>query len=151
MADNNTSQSNKKKEYKPTKVKNKKATIDKANIIFFVLMIVGLVFFTIILLLKSNSKIYETKFGDDIISTVTLSDSNKIDISVEIDDVTSIQHGTYKEITDDKVDNNYMITINADDEDVSKQETLEMIVEDTTVKLKYEDGSIIEYKERENE
>ena len=147
MGDTNSQYNDKKKEYKPSKNK-KKETINKANIIFFVIMIIGLVLFTIILLIKSNSKTYETKFGDDIISTVTLSGSNKIDIIVEVNEISSVQHGTYKEITDDDIDNNYIITINNEDSSNQKIDLLEMIVEDTILKLKYEDGSIIEYKEK---
>lgn len=147
MEDTNSQSNDKKKEYKPSKNK-KKETINKANIIFFVIMIIGLVLFTIILLIKSNSKTYETKFGDDIISTVTLSGSNKIDIIVEVNEISSVQHGTYKEITDDDIDNNYIITINNEDSSNQKIDSLEMIVEDTILKLKYEDGSIIEYKEK---
>ena len=147
MGDTNSQYNDKKKEYKPSKNK-KKETINKANIIFFVIMIIGLVLFTIILLIKSNSKTYETKFGDDIISTVTLSGSNKIDIIVEVNEISSVQHGTYKEITDDDIDNNYIITINNEDSSNQKIDSLEMIVEDTVLKLKYEDGSIIEYKEK---
>ena len=147
MGDTNSQYNDKKKEYKPSK-NNKKETINKANILFFIIMIIGLVLFTIILLLKSNSKTYETKFGDDIISTVTLSGSNKIDIIVEVNEISSVQHGTYKEITDDDIDNNYIITINNEDSSNQKIDSLEMIVEDTVLKLKYEDGSIIEYKEK---
>ncbi len=139
---NNTQSKDKKTDYKPSK--KKKGSVDKANIIFFVIMIIGLILFTLILLLKSNSKTYTTTFGDNIVSTVKLTGSNNIDISITVDDITSNKHGTYTEITDDKVDNNYKITIDNDDK---KKETLEMVVDESTVTLKYDDGSVVKYKE----
>ena len=117
--------------------------IDKLNVAFFAIMVIGLLLFTIILLLRANTKVYESTFGDNISSTITLSGSNKIELSVTVEEVTQTKSSTYSEIANDDIDNNYLIANNEEDEKLEFR-----MKDDNIIELKYEDGTIVTYKEK---
>ena len=56
----------------------KKGKVDLATIIFFIIMVIGLIVLTIIFLTKPTSKIYSTKYGDKFTVSVEMYSNNKI-------------------------------------------------------------------------
>lgn len=136
------------KEKKPSAAKKPKkkgnSKIDMPTIIFFVVMVVGLIVLTIILLTKPSSKIYEGSYGDFIVMAEVYS-NNKIDLAVDINQERVLQSGTYKEITDDNVENNYEAEFKSDeDESVTK---VTFVIDKDKFTMTYDDGTTVELKE----
>jgi len=136
------------KEKKPSAAKKPKkkgnSKIDMPTIIFFVVMVVGLIVLTIILLTKPSSKIYEGTYGDFIVMAEVYS-NNKIDLAVDINQERVLQSGTYKEITDDNVENNYEAEFKSDgDESVTK---VTFVIDKDKFTMTYDDGTTVELKE----
>ena len=107
-------------------------------------MVVGLIVLTIILLTKPSSKIYEGTYGDFIVMAEVYS-NNKIDLAVDINQERVLQSGTYKEITDDDVENNYEAEFKSDeDESVTK---VTFVIDKDKFTMTYDDGTTVELKE----
>ena len=136
------------KEKKPSAAKKPKkkgnSKIDMPTIIFFAVMVVGLIVLTIILLTKPSSKIYEGTYGDFVVMAEVYS-NNKIDLAVDINQERVLQSGTYKEITDDDVENNYEAEFKSDeDESVTK---VTFVIDKDKFTMTYDDGTTVELKE----
>lgn len=135
------------KKTKPKKKKNSK--VDTPTIIFFAIMIVGLIVLTVILLTKPTSKIYTKDYGQFVVSVEVYS-NNKVDVAVDAGEDRVVQSGTFEEIKDDDVENNYKATFIAEDEETGeKSETVvELVVVDDTLTINYDDGSQVVLKEK---
>jgi len=115
-----------------------KSKVDPLTAIFFAIMIIGLILFTVLYIVKSNSAVYETSFGE-ITSTVEINDLMKtISMKVNVDDQVMKQTGKYTE-----TDDGYKVTF--DDEVVTIK------INEDTLDVIYDDGSKISYKEKVNE
>lgn len=135
-----------KKTTKPKKKKNDK--IDKSSLIFFGIMIVGLIILTVILLTRPSSVIYSVNYGDDFVVHAEIFSNNSIDIAVDVNDDRVIQSGMIKEITDDDIEGNYEVLFNETDELGNTTETIvQMLIVDDTLTLTYDDGTEIILKE----
>lgn len=135
------------KKTKPKKKKNSK--VDMPTIIFFAIMIVGLIVLTVILLTKPTSKIYTKDYGQFVVSVEVYS-NNKVDVAVDAGEDRVVQSGTFEEIKDDDVENNYKATFVSEDEETGeKSETVvELVVVDDTLTMNYDDGSQVVLKEK---
>lgn len=135
------------KKTKPKKKKNSK--VDTPTIIFFAIMIVGLIVLTVILLTKPTSKIYTKDYGQFVVSVEVYS-NNKVDVAVDAGEDRVVQSGTFEEIKDDDVENNYKATFVSEDEETGeKSETVvELVVVDDTLTINYDDGSQVVLKEK---
>lgn len=135
------------KKTKPKKKKNSK--VDTPTIIFFAIMIVGLIVLTVILLTKPTSKIYTKDYGQFVVSVEVYS-NNKVDVAVDAGEDRVVQSGTFEEIKDDDVENNYKATFVSEDEETGeKSETVvELVVVDDTLTMNYDDGSQVVLKEK---
>lgn len=144
--DNTTNKKEQSKEkVKKTKKFNNKI-LDKPTIIFFSIMIILLVFFTVILFITPSKDIYKANFGDNMYSTITI-DKNKSTVVLEmnINNEISEDTGTIKDITpkDATKDNKlYKVVFNNNKDEVT------FIINDKLT-LEYEDGTTIEYLKEE--
>ncbi len=138
-----------KKDTKPKPKKKKNSKIDTPSVIFFVVMIVGLIVLTIILLTKPTSKIYTKDYGQFTVA-VEIYSNNKVDIAIDAGEDRIIQDGTYEEIKDDDIDNNFSANFVSEDELTGEQtEThVNILIVDDTLTLIYDDGSEIVLKEK---
>lgn len=134
------------KKSKPKKKKNGK--IDKPTLIFFILMIIGLIVLTIIILTKPTSKIYAKDYGQFVVA-VEIYSNNKVDMAIDVDDNRVLQQGTYKEIKDDDIENNFKAVFVSDDETTGEtiETEVELIIKDDILTIVYDDGTEIELKE----
>ena len=134
------------KKSKPKKKKNGK--IDKPTLIFFVLMIIGLIVLTIIILTKPTSKIYAKDYGQFVVA-VEIYSNNKVDMAIDVEDNRVLQQGTYKEIKDDDIENNFKATFISDDETTGEtvKTEVELVIKDDILTIVYDDGTEIELKE----
>lgn len=135
------------KKTKPKKKKNSK--VDTPTIIFFAIMIVGLIVLTVILLTKPTSKIYTKDYGQFVVSVEVYS-NNKVDVVVDAGEDRVVQSGTFKEIKDDDIENNYKaLFVSEDEETGEKSETsVELVIVDDTLTMNYDDGSQVVLKEK---
>lgn len=133
------------KKSKPKKKKNGK--IDKPTLIFFILMIIGLIVLTIIILTKPTSKIYAKDYGQFVVA-VEIYSNNKVDMAIDVDDNRVLQQGTYKEIKDD-IENNFKAVFVSDDETTGEtiETEVELVIKDDILTIVYDDGTEIELKE----
>lgn len=142
----------KKLDKKPSTKKKKlsKFNVDNTTIIFFSILIIGMIVLTIILLKKPTSKIYSKVYGDSIETLIEVYNNNEVDIGVSIDGELTIQQGTYEKISDnttsdtDIYNGEYIITFSNNQE----QTTANMSIKDSTLILTYNDNTKIEFKER---
>ena len=134
------------KKSKPKKKKNGK--IDKPTLIFFILMIIGLIVLTIIILTKPTSKIYAKDYGQFVVA-VEIYSNNKVDMAIDVDDNRVLQQGTYKEIKDDDIENNFKAVFVSDDETTGEtiETEVELVIQDDILTIVYDDGTEIELKE----
>lgn len=134
------------KKSKPKKKKNGK--IDKPTLIFFILMIIGLIVLTIIILTKPTSKIYAKDYGQFVVA-VEIYSNNKVDMAIDVDDNRVLQQGTYKEIKDDDIENNFKAVFISDDETTGEtiETEVELVIQDDILTIVYDDGTEIELKE----
>lgn len=135
------------KKTKPKKKKNSK--VDTPTIIFFAIMIVGLIVLTVILLTKPTSKIYIKDYGQFVVSVEVYS-NNKVDVAVDAGEDRVVQSGTFEEIKDDDIENNYKaLFVSEDEETGEKSETsVELVIVDDTLTINYDDGSQVVLKEK---
>ena len=126
--------------------------MDNTTIIFFSVLIVGMIILTLILLKKPTSKIYSKVYGDSIETLIEVYKNGNIDIGVSIDGEITIQHGTYEKTTDlnnnsdtDIYNGEYIITFSNNQEEVT---TVNMLINDSTLILIYPDNTKLEFKER---
>lgn len=141
MADENVKDQKYKKDkaYKP----KKNTKIDKPTLIFFICIIIGLITFTIILLVQSSKTVYVANFGEEMSSTIKIDDSKtKIDLIMDVKGSTSKQHGTLS-VTDDA--NIYIAELVVSE---TETETVELIFNETELILRFDDGTEILYKEK---
>lgn len=127
------------KKEKPKKPKKKVGKIDQSQLIFFGLLVLGIIIFAVIIITKPTSKIYRTQYGDSIVASIEVFSNNKIDIAIDINDTRIIQSGTFKQIDD--------ITYEIQLEDDTENQTVTMIIQDDTLTLKYSDGLEVVLKE----
>lgn len=132
-----------------TKPKKKKRNgkLDIPTIIFFGLLVVGLIVLTIIILKKPSSKIYSKKYGDNIETLVEVYKNGDIDLSVSVDGDRTLQQGTYKSI-DDSSNDGYNGEYEATFEENNTTIKVKMVIKDDTLTLTYDDGTTIDFKER---
>ena len=132
-----------------TKPKKKKRNgkLDIPTIIFFGLLVVGLIVLTIIILKKPSSKIYSKKYGDNIETLVEVYKNGDIDLSVSVDGDRTLQQGTYKSI-DDSSNDGYNGEYEATFEEINTTIKVKMVIKDDTLTLTYDDGTTIDFKER---
>lgn len=141
MADENVKDQKSKntKAYKP----KKNAKIDKPTLIFFICIIIGLITFTIILLVQSSKTVYIANFGEEMTSTIKIDDSKtKIDLIMDVKGSTSKQHGT---LTVTEESNIYTAELVVSE---TETETVELIFKETELILRFDDGTEILYKEK---
>ena len=132
-----------------TKPKKKKrnSKLDIPTIIFFGVLIVGLIVLTVILLKKPSSKIYSKTYGDNIETLVEVYKNGDVDLSVSIDGDRTLQQGTYKSI-DDSSNDEYNGEYEATFEENNTTIKVKMVIKDDTLTLTYDDGTTIDFKER---
>ena len=130
------------KEKKPKKPK-KKSKRDWLTIIFFAVLVIGLIILTIIVLLKPTSKIYSVKYGDDFTIYSEVYTNNKIDLVITVGEDSIAQSGTYEEIKDDDIDNNYKAIFESDETTTE----LTFVVNDNQLVMTYDDGTEITLEE----
>lgn len=130
------------KEKKPKKPK-KKSKRDWLTIIFFAVLVIGLIILTIIVLLKPTSKVYSVKYGDDFTIYSEIYTDNKIDIVITVGEDSIAQSGTYEEIKDDDIDNNYKAIFESDETTTE----LTFVVNDNQLVMTYDDGTEITLEE----
>jgi len=135
------------KKTKPKKKKNSK--VDTPTIIFFAIMIVGLIVLTVILLTKPTSKIYTKDYGKFVVSVEVYS-NNKVDVAVDAGEDRVVQSGTFEEIKDDDIENNYKATFVSEDEETGEKSefSVELVIVDDTLTMNYDDGSQVVLKEK---
>lgn len=122
--------------------KKKKNTIDIPTIIFFAIMIIGLIIFTIILLKKPTSKIYYKDYGNNITMLVEFyNKSNDIDIAVDVDNNRSLQKGTYEKT---KKENAYLATFTENNTEMK----VNISIKDKEMTLIFDDGTEIILEEK---
>lgn len=130
------------KEKKPKKPK-KKSKRDWLTIIFFAVLVIGLIILTIIVLLKPTSKVYSVKYGDDFTIYSEVYTNNKIDLVITVGEDSIAQSGTYEEIKDDDIDNNYKAIFESDETTTE----LTFVVNDNQLVMTYDDGTEITLEE----
>lgn len=137
-----------KKDTKPKPKKKKNGNIDTPSLIFFGVMIVGLIILTVILLTRPTSKIYTKDYGQFTVA-VEIYSNNKVDVAVDAGEDRVVQSGTYEEIKDD-IENNFSAIFTDEDTTTGvKTEThVNMLIEDTTLTLQYDDGTNIILEEK---
>jgi len=137
-----------KQNVKPKKPINKKRKngLDTPSLIFFGVMIIGLIVLTVIIFTKPTSKIYSVQYGDDFTIHAELFSNNKIDLAIDVGTDRVVQSGTYKEITDDDIEFNYIATF-VSEEDESKTVDVDLLIVDDVLTITYDDGSEIILKE----
>lgn len=129
-----------------TKPKKKKGKVDTPSLIFFGIMIIGLVVLTVIIFTRPSSKIYSVQYGDNFIVSVEMYSNNKVDLAVDVGTERVLQSGTYTEITDDDIENNYLAEFEAE-EDGGEPIKVTILIADDELTMTYEDGSNIILKE----
>lgn len=127
----------------------KKGKVDLATIIFFIIMVIGLIVLTVIFLTKPTSKIYSTKYGDKFTVSVEMYSNNKIDLAIDVDEDRVIQSGTYKEDTSSSTSSTYIAEFI--DEDTKEKTNINISIKDDTLTLTYSDGTEIILKEIKND
>ena len=129
------------------KKKPKKKTADTISTIIFVVLIIAMVVITIMLLRLPKSKIYSKVYNNQIETLVEVYTNGEVDLAVSIDGERTIQQGTYT-VVGEKEENSY----NGEYEAIFKGETevkVNMVIKDDKLTLTYDDGTVIEFKERE--
>lgn len=136
-------------EEKKTKPKKKNSKVDTPTIIFFAIMIVGLIVLTVILLTKPTSKIYTKDYGQFVVSVEVYS-NNKVDVAVDAGEDRVVQSGTFEEIKDDDIENNYKALFVSEDEETGEKSefSVELVIVDDTLTMNYDDGSQVVLKEK---
>lgn len=122
----------------PTKPKKKIGTVDRSSLIFFCILVGGIILLTIILLSRPTSKIYESKYGESITALIEVYSNKKVDIAVDVNETRIVQSGTWEQIDD----TTYKVIMEGEDEPVT------MTINDDTLILKYADGTEVEFKEQ---
>ena len=129
-----------------TSVKKRKtnSSIDKPTLVFFGIMIVGLIVLTIIILNRPESIIYSASYGEDFTISAEMYDNNDIDVAVDAKDSRVVQTGTYK-LIDDDIDSNYLATFEDDESgDITE---IDVLIEEDQLTLTYSDDTQIVLKE----
>lgn len=84
-----------KKVEKKKKPSNSKLPPINSNVVFFAILVIGIIIFTVILLLKPNKTIYRANMASNAEVIVQL-DKKNVDIGIKVDgEVVSQDHGTY--------------------------------------------------------
>lgn len=84
-----------KKVEKKKKPSNSKLPPINSNVVFFAILVIGIIIFTVILLLKPNKTIYRANLASNAEVIVQL-DKKNVDIGIKVDgEVVSQDHGTY--------------------------------------------------------
>lgn len=66
-----------------------------SNVVFFAILVIGIIIFTVILLLKPNKTIYRANLASNAEVIVQL-DKKNVDVGIKVDgEVVSQEHGTY--------------------------------------------------------
>ena len=102
---NNTKSETKPKQKDQKKKKpTKKTKMDISSIIFYSIMVIGLIIFVVIMIIKSNKQHYVTYFGEDIKVTIDLK-KDDFTLSIYADsDEPSVQTGKYKKVDTTETD-----------------------------------------------
>ena len=116
--------------------KKSKHKVDIPTIIFFTLITIGAIVLTIILLKKPN-----------IETLVEVYNNGDIDMAVSVDDERTLQEGKYTfkgKQSKDSYDGEYEATFTEDGQTIN----VSFVIDGETLTLTYEDGTVIEFKER---
>ena len=138
----------KEKTKKPKKKNQSNLKLDKSVIIFFTIIIIALIGFTILVLVQETKKTYITSFGEDMSSKIIIDDKmTKMDIIVNVKGVETKQHGKLSNITSE--DTNDGVNVYEVELDVGENITEKVIIEikDNELTLLYDDGTKVIYKE----
>ena len=139
----------KEKTKKPKKKNQSNLKLDKSVIIFFTIIIIALIGFTILVLVQETKKTYITSFGEDMSSKIIIDDKmTKMDIIVNVKGVETKQHGKLSNITSE--DTNDGVNVYEVELDVGENITEKVIIEikDNELTLLYDDGTKVIYKEK---
>lgn len=135
-------------EKKPVKKPKRKGKVDTPTMIFFIVMVVGLIVLTIIILTRPTSKIYTKAYGEDFIVSIELYSNGNIDIAVDAKDDRVLQSGKYEEIKDDDIENNYIATFEETENDKAVETKVNLRIVEDELTLTYDDGSTVVFKEK---
>ena len=135
-------------EKKPSKKPKRKGKVDTPTMIFFIVMVVGLIVLTIIMFTRPTSKIYTKAYGEDFIVSVELYSNGNIDIAVDAKNDRVLQSGKYEEIKDDDIENNYIATFEENENDKTVETKVNLLIVEDELTLTYEDGSSVVFKEK---
>lgn len=127
--------------------KKSKHKVDIPTIIFFTLITIGAILLTIILLKKPNSKLYSKTYGDNIETLVEVYNNGDVDMAVSVDDERTLQKGKYTfkgKQSKDSYDGEYEATFTENGQTIN----VSFVIDGETLTLTYEDGTVIEFKER---
>lgn len=138
-----------KQQKQPKKKSSGKKDDKKLSYIFFGLLIVGIIVVTIFCYLKFSSKKYTKTFGDNITTTIEITEENSMLMTVKVGGTEIKQKGTLVYITDgeDESAGKYKI-YEATLEPLTEEEEVETVqlkVYDKTLILAYTSGETVEY------
>lgn len=135
-------------EKKHTRKPKRNGKVDTPTLIFFIVMVVGLIVLTIIALTRPTSKIYTKEYGEDFIVSVELYSNGNIDIAVDAKNDRVLQSGKYEEIKDDDIENNYIATFEETENDKVVETKVNVFIVEDELTLTYDDGSTVIFKEK---
>ena len=128
-----------------TKKSSKKLDEKKLTYIFFGVMAVGLIVFTIILFLHNRvDKTYVASFGDSITTTIELTDE-EINMLVNVNGTEITQHGSLSLLEQTDEYSIYEATLEPLSEE-DEPEVVQIKVYEDSLILAYESGEVIEYE-----
>ena len=131
---------NKNKENSTPKKKTSTNKIDEkqANLIFFAVLVVGLIFFTVLFLLTPSKTQYEAYFGD-IRAELTLTTNKGADMNVYVEDTALEQHGDLSLVEETEEYAIYEVTF--------EDETVTLRIEGENLTMTQDSGEVIEFQE----
>ena len=119
-----------------------------SNVVFFAILVIGIIIFTVILFLKPNKTIYRTNLASNAEVIVQL-DKKNVDVGIRVDgEVVSQEHGTYAKrplesgIQEDPDAIEYIITFDSGEEAsmLIREYELTLILADDTIMVLQQDN-----------
>lgn len=114
--DTNKKDTKKDTKKKDNKKRNQPKDIDKASIIFYVILVVGILIFVIMMIVKNNKQEYYTYFGEQIEATIKLQHNKDFILEINVDNDISTQKGTYTQIDKETTDKNTYYEVTFEDD-----------------------------------
>ena len=134
---------NKPKKKAPSKKLNNK----NLSYVFFGILIIGIIAVTVFVYLKQNNRKYTKSFGENITTTIQLSE-DKINMIVKVGATEVKQQGTIKELDSGKDEVGKWTIYEATLEPLTEDEEAEVVqikVYDKSLILAYDSGETVEY------